>query len=282
MANISKIKLPNIQQPYDIVDSTAVKFTQQQLTLDNKTQAKANIDIYTQSGEPVNAQTGALWLDFEDETDNIVPIISGGTGADNRVNAFNNIVAPGGELTGNITLTQGTRISGDLSDGTAVNLLLRSSDNNVWIGSENMIGAEDQGHVYLGVGENKNIYVKRYGKASQRILDYGFNRKLLLSSATLGSGSITITDGNFEDYRTFIVQTSGSTGALLCVRRDEKVRGGCIFSSAGNRIYLETISFTVSGQTLTYGTSTVKIINTDGTISHEDTGRKITTVWGII
>lgn len=205
-------------------------------------------------------------------------VASGGTGANTASGAFSNIVSPGGEMTGALTMNNGVPIFGKLSDGNVSTLITRHTSDNIWIGSADAEGALNQGSIYLATSDTGNAYVSR-NNVRGKILDYGFVGKQLWEG-TWSSGSITVP--NTSQYKLFMMYVrtladgSMATPILGLKYRGTRIRGPGGYNSSAT-LYVLTVDITLSGNTWTFGECISNNFTND-----TKTDLKIIEIYGIV
>lgn len=219
-----------------------------------------------------DTMTGALNLNVP------LAVASGGTGANTASGAFSNIVSPGGEMTGALTMNNGVAIFGKLSDGNVATLITRHTSDNIWIGSANAEGALNQGSIYLATNDTGNAYVSR-NNVRGKILDYGFVGKLLWEGKW-SSGAVSVPDTS--QYKLFMIYTQTATGTAMATPilgmkyNNSWLRGVGGYNSA-SALYISTVAITLSGNTWTISQV---ISNNLGSGSKTDV--TITDIYGLI
>lgn len=219
-----------------------------------------------------DTMTGALNLNVP------LAIASGGTGSNTSSGAFSNIVSPGGEITGALTMNNNVSVNSKLSDGTVANLIGRNSSNNLWIGTADEGVMEKQGSVYLATSDTGNAYVSR-NNVRDKILDYGFVGKLLWEG-TWSSGSISIPETSqytlFMMYVRTLADASMATPILGLKYRGTRIRGPGGYNSSAT-LYVVTVDITLSGNTWTFGECISNNFTND-----TKTDLKIIEIYGIV
>lgn len=189
-----------------------------------------------------DTMTGALNLNVP------LAVASGGTGANTASGAFSNIVSPGGEMTGALTMNNNVSVNSKLSDGTTANLIGRNTANNLWIGTADEGVMEKQGSVYLATSDTGNAYVSR-NNVRDKILDYGFVGKLLWEG-NWSSGTISIPETS--QYTLFMMYTLTSTGSAMTTPilgmkyNTSWIRGPGAYNSS-TTLFISTVAITLSG-----------------------------------
>lgn len=175
------------------------------------------------------------------------PIELGGTSGTTQTEAFNNIVAPGGEITGKLILKNGEGLNAHMADGTVLNLISRHTSDNIWVGSAE---GETQGGVILATRTDGNAFVSRNNERS-KILDYGFVGKELWSGSLSAGSSITLPEIN--DYTTFVGKITGNATPMILTRDKtaSRISGGGMLSS-GAKAWFNIATLSVNGSTLTF------------------------------
>ena len=176
-----------------------------------------------------------------------------------------------------VLLPNGKNLQSALGDGTAANLLLRNSANNIWIGTEDTGSAEKQGNIYFATKSTGNAYISRE-KSRSRMLDYGFVLKKLWSGSFSSDGE-SITVPGIGDYALFLLSVSGGSTPVLGMKNGSVLRGIGGFAS-GSKLWVNTVGFTVSGETLSYGSAAVVSVNASGTTY--SAGNALTAIYGIV
>lgn len=219
-----------------------------------------------------DTMTGALNLNVP------LAVASGGTGANTASGAFSNIVSPGGEMTGALTMNNNVSVNSKLSDGTTANLIGRNTANNLWIGTADEGVMEKQGSVYLATSDTGNAYVSR-NNVRDKILDYGFVGKLLWEG-TWSSGSISIPETSqytlFMMYVRTLADASMATPILGLKYRGTRIRGPGGYNSSAT-LYVVTVDITLSGNTWTFGECISNNFTND-----TKTDLKIIEIYGIV
>ena len=191
------------------------------------------------------------------DNDMIVPIENGGTKGATRQEAFNNIVAPGGTMTGKLNFNNNLGINALLSDGTTAGMIGRNEHNNLWLGSATN---EAQGDVFLATNSSGNAFVSR-NNVRTKILDYGIVGKTLWTGSWAVGEAKTI-DGA-SDYTLFLAASGANATPVLLYRNGTRISGGGFYPSGSNN-WSNLLSFTISENTLTYthyGCHTVSLSN---------------------
>ena len=180
-----------------------------------------------------------------------VPLVvaSGGTGANTVSGAFANIVAPGGEMSGALTMNNNVSVNSKLSDGTTANLIGRNTANNLWIGSADPGIMETQGSVFLATNDVGNAYVCR-NNIRHKILDYGVVFQELFSG-NIGPSTGAVMVPGISKYHLFLIQFDGQHTPVIALRRSSYIRGIGGYASEAN-YWMTTFGITVSGDTVTY------------------------------
>lgn len=178
--------------------------------------------------------------------DQIISVDQGGTGGKTQAEAFKNIVSPGGEVAGNLILKNGVGLNARLSNGETKNLIVRHTSDNIWIGSAE---GENQGSVYLATKSTGNAYVSRNDERSL-IYDRGNVWKTLWSGTAWSVGESKTIEGA-DGYSVFMVATGANSTPFLLYRNGNAIRGGGFYPS-GVKNWINTVAFTISGNTLTY------------------------------
>ena len=191
--------------------------------------------------------TGALNLNVP------LAIASGGTGSNTSSGAFSNIVSPGGEMTGALTMNNGVTINGKLSDGNVATLITRHTSDNIWIGSADAEGALNQGSIYLATNDTGNAYVSR-NNVRDKILDYGFVGKLLWEG-NWSSGTISIPETS--QYKLFMFYTETTSGGtmgtpILGMKHGNTYLRGVGGYNSSSALYISGLAITLSGNTWTF------------------------------
>jgi len=157
------------------------------------------------------------------------PIEMGGTSGTTRTEAFNNIVAPGGAMTGGLAFNKGfVPLTQQLSDGTKAGLILRNASNNLWIGATETDALEKQGDVFLSTDSAGNAYVSRNNVRSKIFDEKSIRSGFQLDNATpitalLADGTSSdlvrrAANGNvFLGTHTSVGNASKQGNAYLCV-----------------------------------------------------------------
>lgn len=177
------------------------------------------------------------------------PIELGGTSGTTQTEAFNNIVAPGGEITGKLILKNGEGLNAHMANGTVLNLISRHTSDNIWVGSAE---GGTQGGVILATRTDGNAFVSRDNVRS-KILDYGIvGKSLWTGSWSVGEDPKTIAEA--ENYTIFLTATATNTTPFLLYRNGTRISGGGLYAS-GAKNWINAVSFTISGNQLTYSHS---------------------------
>lgn len=162
---------------------------------------------------------------------------------------FDSLVSPGGEMTGALTMNNNVSVNSKLSDGTVANLIGRNSSNNIWIGTADDGAMQKQGDIFLATSADGNAYVSRNDVRS-KVLDRGIAGKTLASGLNLTPGNSVSVPGSSE-YNLFLVRASGSTTPWLLWRNGTRVTGNGSYST-GSNMWISAMSFTTSGDTMTF------------------------------
>ena len=176
-------------------------------------------------------------------------VVFGGTNASTASGAFANIVSPGGEMTGALTMNNNISVNSKLSDGTIANLIGRNDHNNIWIGSADSAGALTQGSIYLATSANGDAYVSR-NDIRHKILDYGVVFQELFSG-NIGPSTGAVTVPGISKYHLYLIQLQGQYTPVIALRRGSYIRGIGGYASASN-YWTTTFGITISGDTVTY------------------------------
>ena len=191
---------------------------------------------------------------------------------------FSNIVSPGGEMTGALTMNNNVSVNSKLSDGTTANLIGRNNSNNIWIGTADDGAMQKQGDIFLATSADGNAYVSR-NDVRGKILDYGFVGKQLWEG-TWSSGSITVP--NTSQYKLFMIYTQTTAGAAMATPilgmkySNSWIRGPGGYNSA-SALYISTVAVTLSGNTWT-----LSQVVSDNLGSGAKTDIVITDIYGLI
>lgn len=219
-----------------------------------------------------DTMTGALNLNVP------LAVASGGTGANTASGAFSNIVSPGGEITGALTMNNNVSVNSKLSDGTVANLIGRNTSNNLWIGTADDGAMQKQGDVFLATSADGNAYVSR-NNVRDKILDYGFVGNLLWEG-NWSSGTISIPETSqyklFMMYVRTLADASMATPILGLKYRGTRIRGPGGYNSSAT-LYVVTVDITLSGNTWTFGECISNNFTND-----TKTDLKIIEIYGIV
>lgn len=191
------------------------------------------------------------------------------------------------------TIKNNIAIKTKLADETLCSTFYRSKNNYLWLGgSDSTSSNESVGRVNLvvGLGKEKNdvsqnfAYVYRKDlQASSKILDYGYIAKNVWSGSCAVGGTFSIP--NFEDYRFFIINLTGSGASMLVMRRSNYLRGGNFYANGG--LYFECIRCNGnSSGTFTYNEGRSYTLTTSGATSNWGTSSSpapnIVNIWGVL
>ena len=214
--------------------------------------------------------------DMNKAMNDIMSLLGEATQAD----AFPNIVSPGGEMTGALTMNNNVSVNSKLSDGTVANLIGRNSSNNIWIGTADDGAMQKQGDIFLATSADGNAYVSRNDVRSQ-ILDRGVAGKVLASGLSLTPGNSVNVPGSSE-YSLFLVKASGVTTPWLLWRNSTRVTGNGAYSTESN-MWISAMSFTTSGDTMTFANySQMAFSMTNGSAGSITDTTTVTTIIGVL
>ena len=105
-----------------------------------------------------------------------------------------------------------------------------------------------------------------------------------LWSGTWSSGTITV--NGFNNYTLFLFYPSDSSSAILVTRRGTSLRGGTLFPTAANNLYMDVFTGTCTtaiNSTLTYTACMQKLINSNNAVSTaKTTPIAISEIYGVI